>query len=684
MIAAHINSSSINNNTLIDSDILIHPSAQSERYHYEQEDRSDYSSILSNSLCSDKLTRLNTPCTNPSKEKYLKVIPKSTLRKKNDLPKSDLNLKTEKKINNETATESKESFFVHPQVTKKEYCATVTSERMYKTTPNENDCINTELSQLSEQNIRAAHPYKKMISVGVPLTAVIQKMKKDGIGDDTINSFNQHINAVNNSKDQNSIVNNTETLREINSQVILPITEIERNKTVDVEKRNQEVTQITKDDLKLDPVLSKYIKMASVGIPLSSVVGKMKIDNILGSKIDTFETVYDLRPSSQSNDKVLLKRLDVPAPIINDAPSRRSSVSMQKLHWKSVAKEKVNDSLWASFNHDETSDIDQTEIKQLENLFARSQSSRVPKRNKRNNIKKKEKIEIRLIELKRANNVAISLAQYRSFTNYDELCEAIITHDTSQLNEEKLQNMKALLPTGDEMKLMKNYKGGIKDLGRAELFFLAVSKLPRFSQKLDVFLFTTQFENLVLELENTLKTLWNACNEIMKNKKLSALLKHLLAVGNFMNEGAGTQKVSGITVDSLIKTARKKGSDGQTSVLDHVVGKMLSQGDIEGLAFWEDMPNISQACRISIKDSKVALDQLQNGDNKLCEIIEIEDIKEHHTGSATDIFLQKSRSFGLKAREKIKAVEYDLSRAKQSLHTLCSFFAEDSKTFQVR
>ena len=44
----------------------------------------------------------------------------------------------------------------------------------------------------------------------------------DGIGDDTINSFNQHINNANNSKDQNSIVNNTETLREINTQVIQP------------------------------------------------------------------------------------------------------------------------------------------------------------------------------------------------------------------------------------------------------------------------------------------------------------------------------------------------------------------------------------------------------------------------------------------------------------------------------
>ena len=75
-----------------------------------------------------------------------------------------------------------------------------------------------------------------MSSVGGAFTAVIQKMKKNGIGDNTIIYFSQHINATNNSQYQNSIVNNNETSREINPQVIQSITEIEKKKTVDVEK----------------------------------------------------------------------------------------------------------------------------------------------------------------------------------------------------------------------------------------------------------------------------------------------------------------------------------------------------------------------------------------------------------------------------------------------------------------
>ena len=65
--------------------------------------------------------------------------------------------------------------------------------------------------------------------------------------------------------------------------------------------------------------------------------------------------------------------------------------------------------------------------------------------------------------------------------------------DSSKLSAEQLQNMKALLPTNDELKKMKLYKGGMEGLVRAELFFLSVSKFPRFAQKLDTFIFSLLF-----------------------------------------------------------------------------------------------------------------------------------------------------------------------------------------------
>ena len=76
-------------------------------------------------------------------------------------------------------------------------------------------------------------------SLRVAILALTDVIKKNGIDYYTINYFSQHINATNNSKDQNIVVNINEISREINTQVIQSTTEIERNKTVDVEKMNQ-------------------------------------------------------------------------------------------------------------------------------------------------------------------------------------------------------------------------------------------------------------------------------------------------------------------------------------------------------------------------------------------------------------------------------------------------------------
>ena len=78
-----------------------------------------------------------------------------------------------------------------------------------------------------------------------------------------------------------------------------------------------------------------------------------------------------------------------------------------------------------------------------------------------------------------ANNVNISLAQFKAFKSYDELATAIIRMDETNLTLEKLQNLQLLLPTAQEMKQLKTYTGPTDKLGQCERFFLAVSEVPR-------------------------------------------------------------------------------------------------------------------------------------------------------------------------------------------------------------
>lgn len=150
--------------------------------------------------------------------------------------------------------------------------------------------------------------------------------------------------------------------------------------------------------------------------------------------------------------------------------SRRCSVEMQKIHWNTVSEDNVEDSIWEGDCEDE---LDQTEIEELEALF-RSQPAKTSmkdnklyEKEKQKQKQKQRKQNIQLIDMKRANNVAIALAQFRAFKNFDDLCQAVISLDEENLNCEKLQNMELLLPSLHEKKAIQRYTGDNNDLGQA-------------------------------------------------------------------------------------------------------------------------------------------------------------------------------------------------------------------------
>jgi len=170
----------------------------------------------------------------------------------------------------------------------------------------------------------------------------------------------------------------------------------------------------------------------------------------------------------------------------------------------------------------------------------------------------------------------------------------VATLDGTHLNVEKLTNMMGLLPTSEETNSLKrfseNEKSNFDGLGRAELFFLSVMKIPRFTQKLEVFQYSLQFDDQVQCLMSSLQTLGRACNEVVGSKKLAGILRRLLQIGNLMNESTGKPEAKGITLDSLIKTAKKKSNDGRIMVIDLVVSQTLAKNlDVD---FWSDMPAV--------------------------------------------------------------------------------------------
>ena len=493
--------------------------------------------------------------------------------------------------------------------------------------------------------------YTMMVSIGVPFDSVIHKMMKDGMTEAEVNSFK----VAHDQKDTNS------------------------NDKSDAEAK----MKAAKDLIQNDTTLTKYKKMAAVGVPSQSIVIKMRQDGVDKDKISAFEYANGLSSSTPSRSP--LRQLNLPAPPAMQILRRRTSVTMQKIHWKPVSQERVENSLWASATDSENV-IDDSEVRELENLFGAKKPN--PAQTKRGgSLPNKSKAQkISLIDVKRSNNIAISLAQFKAFQTYDDMCKAVVSLDSSKLSGEQLQNMMALLPTQDEMRKMKEYKGGCDGLGRAENFFLAVTKIPRYSQKLSTFTFVLQFTDNVNELRRTLVKLETACTDIVNNGKLAGILKRLLAIGNLVNEGAGNPNAAGITMDSLLKTANKTGTDGKTRVIDVVVANFLKQDeDGTSIEFWSELRSVSAAARIDMRDCKNSLRDIQTGMKKVNMIIETEErmASSTETDLSSALFLERSNNFVKVATKIYSELEAKVVDTERSFETLCMFFAEDPKSCRV-
>jgi hypothetical protein len=509
------------------------------------------------------------------------------------------------------------------------------------------------------ENDSSVAKYMKMGTVGIPAQAVANKMRQDGVDKKKIAAFECVNGLAYCHSHRGSVPYEGKDDTNLGSK-----TTIEEAKAL----------------IENDSSVAKYMKMGTVGIPAQAVANKMRQDGVDKKKIAAFEFVNGLAYCHSHRGPI--PKLSLPPPPLQTS-SRRTSVAMQKIHWKPVSQERVGNSLWASATDSESA-IDDSEVRELENLFGARKPNPVRKKGGSISSQKPKKEKVCLIDAKRSYNITISLAQFKAFKKFEDLCEAVICLDSSRLNGEQLQNMMALTPTQDEMRKMQGYNGTSDGLGRAESFFLSISKTPRFIPKLNTFIFVQQFPDNAKELLRTLVKLRSACKDIVSNQTLAGILKRLLAIGNLVNEGAGKPKAAGITMDSLLKTANKTGTDGKTRVIDVVVANFMKQ-DEEGasIAFWTELKSVNEAARINMHDCKNSLRDIQNGIKKVKVSVDSEENLEASTEkseASSALFLERSKNFLTISTKISNDVETKVEEAERSFETLCMFFAEDPKS----
>ncbi|XP_020247927.1 formin-like protein 1 [Asparagus officinalis] len=211
----------------------------------------------------------------------------------------------------------------------------------------------------------------------------------------------------------------------------------------------------------------------------------------------------------------------------------------------------------------------------IETLFGCSTSSAVPKETgKQNPVVPSPKMENRVLDPKKSQNIAISLRALN--VTKEEVCEALLEGNAESLGVELLETLLKMAPSKEEEIKLKQHKDDSPvKLGPAENFLKAVLEIPFAFKRVEAILYIANFDSEISYLKKAFETIEAACEELRSCRLFLKLLEAVLKTGNRMNVGTYRGDAHAFKLDSLLKLADIKGTDGETTLLHFVVQEII-------------------------------------------------------------------------------------------------------------
>ncbi|XAR57664.1 hypothetical protein NMG60_11025905 [Bertholletia excelsa] len=239
---------------------------------------------------------------------------------------------------------------------------------------------------------------------------------------------------------------------------------------------------------------------------------------------------------------------------------------LKPLHWDKVRTSSDRAMVWDQLK----SSSFQLNEEMIETLFMVNSSSSAPKDSTRRNISVMTNQENRVLDPRKSQNITILLRALN--VTIDEVCEALSEGSADTLGSDLLEILLKMAPTKEEEWKLKEFKDESPlKLGPAEKFLKAVLDIPFAFQRVDAMLYIANFDSDIDYLKRSFDTLEAACVELRESRMFKKLLKAVLKTGNRMNDGTNRGDARAFKLDTLLRLADVKGSDGKTSLLHFVV-----------------------------------------------------------------------------------------------------------------
>jgi diaphanous 1 len=290
------------------------------------------------------------------------------------------------------------------------------------------------------------------------------------------------------------------------------------------------------------------------------------------------------------------------APAYPKKPPIKPRKQMRQLHWGKVPDMKVKGTMWEK---DVSEDSVKVDVDEIEDLFSaaptreRKATADGPAALDRGRSSTMFKAQIvTLVDPKTSNNTAIALSRFRSPPK--AIADALLAGDEATLNAEMLSSLQSILPTAEDVELVQGFDGPPDTLGKAEQFFLAIAKVPRYTIRTKCMLVRANYPERAGELKMKLEDVAEAVHEVRNSKAFRTVLEHALAFGNYLNGGTNKGAAWGFKVESLNKLIGTKTTDGKSTLLHYLAKKLAAKGVIGKLI--DQMQHLEGASRVEWKE----------------------------------------------------------------------------------
>ncbi|KAL3645473.1 hypothetical protein CASFOL_010653 [Castilleja foliolosa] len=250
--------------------------------------------------------------------------------------------------------------------------------------------------------------------------------------------------------------------------------------------------------------------------------------------------------------------------------SRSSKAKLKPFFWDKVLANPDHSMVW----HQIKSGSFQFSEEMIESLFGYAQA---PDGKNKNEAKKESSSQdvtpqyIQIIDAKKSQNLAIVLKALNVTT--EEVCDAL--EEGNELPSELIQTLLKLAPTTEEELKLRLYSGELSQLGPAERFLKVLVDIPFAFKRLESLFIMCTLQEETTTLKESYAVLEAACTELRKSRLFLKLLEAVLKTGNRMNDGTFRGGAQAFKLDTLLKLADVKGTDGKTTLLHFVVQEII-------------------------------------------------------------------------------------------------------------